>query len=555
MSMDIILRARKTNMEYTIPCKQEMGKIYMALDSVTRFLAKWLDDNLKKLSSNYWHPYVVSLLCEQQKKAVEEKGAKSLYDLDLPTILSVFINNRKHLVRNFGMRSQLFSYAHDVKEIRNKYFHKTAKPVAERVFNHDLETISLFLEGLGAPSEIMIETRDELKKESKLALNIPFQQGGQMVDSVISRQSVNSTEVKKVAIPSTDMIGEMDSADVKKLHKPILDRLEKGYEIRGVDVSAIDKASAEELWHEANVSDDKVGLGSPCSAIVVMLNEDSSHTLDEVKSVLEKDFEDFEELPNATMLDNRKMLVWFFRDPPAKEVSGENVGFLPPPKDVEPAIPDWFRRAIGENDLPSLSTREVQMTMGLSPENVLRYAKTYAPRTFLAGVHLGKRLPSEFINRISSAGTMSMIDVGCGTGAMALGMLHGLDRNKAMEKECIPNLTLIDGNSAMLKMSREFFRLRQASHKYSFISCVNCTEVNKEMKSAGDCFPESGQYDIIVTSKFLGEMIARGFRNIFPAFLREAVKHLKIGGVLLLVEILKHQKELCNVVENCLRIM
>ena len=156
-------------MSYTTPPKkreltQEMGVIYMALDVVTKFMAKWLDDNLKTLSPDYWDRYVVSSLYESQQKTVRDNGAKSLYDLDQSTILSVFLQNKAVLLREFKVDPQLFGYAQSIKDIRNKYFHKNAKPLSERRFNHDLETIALFLEGMGAPPKIVAEARGDLQR-------------------------------------------------------------------------------------------------------------------------------------------------------------------------------------------------------------------------------------------------------------------------------------------------------------------------------------------------------------------------------------------------------
>ena len=153
-------------MSYTLPRKRELsqekiGVIYMALDTVTQFVAKWLDDNLKTLSSDYWERYVVSTLYESQQKTIRDNGAVSLYDLDLPTILSVFIQNKLVLLRHFKIDPQLFGYAHSIKDIRNKYFHKNAKPLSERRFNHDLETIVLFLEGMGAPPRVVAEVKGD----------------------------------------------------------------------------------------------------------------------------------------------------------------------------------------------------------------------------------------------------------------------------------------------------------------------------------------------------------------------------------------------------------
>ena len=196
-SADVFCQERNVNMSYTAPKKreltQEMGVIYMALDAVTKFMAKWLDDNLKTLSPDYWDRYVVSSLYESQQKTVRDNGAKSLYDLDQPTILSVFLQNKPVLLREFKIDPQLFGYAHSIKDIRNKYFHKNSKPLSERRFRHDLDTICLFLEGLGASQEIINEVNGQFIKESKATL-----------DPELAKDASTSIGTIKISVPQED---------------------------------------------------------------------------------------------------------------------------------------------------------------------------------------------------------------------------------------------------------------------------------------------------------------------------------------------------------------
>lgn len=153
------------NLAHREEMSHEMGTIYMALDVTTKYVAEWLDKNLKTLDSDYWNRYVMKVLLPTQQDTVKENGAKTVYDLDLPTILSVFLRNKQVLTRESGVDAQLFGYAHSIKDIRNKYFHKNSKPLPQKRIKHDIETVVLFLEGLGASPDIIDDVRDDFNLE------------------------------------------------------------------------------------------------------------------------------------------------------------------------------------------------------------------------------------------------------------------------------------------------------------------------------------------------------------------------------------------------------
>lgn len=568
MSADVFYLERNDSMSYNTPHKseltQEMGVIYMALDAVTKFMAKWLDDNLKTLSSDYWNRYVVSALYESQQKTIRDNGAKSLYDLDQPTILSVFLQNKPVLLREFRVDPQLFGYAHSIKDIRNKYFHKNSKPLLSRRFRHDLDTICLFLEGLGAPSEIIDEAKGQFFKESKLtsiqgavknpkpsvktaAIKITVAPSDKMsVSENLSGKAALSKKARpvvNVAKGSPKLTTRMPCEMNRYPHK-ISDRL-RARGIVGFEISTVNGKQASDLFRKADAGKLGYDFEMPDFAIIASRTDAAELSLSDVKEVLDRGF--CKQLPKAIELSDDNCLAWFFCEPEmVREQVSSEIRLVAPPTNVGAAIPDWFKRTIGKNDLPYLSVEEVQVTLQLDKCGVARYAKTYSPRTFVEGVTIGKGLPLEFMERISSVGIMKMIDVGCGTGAMAQGVLHGLDRK--LKKSCVPHLTLVDGNLAMLEKAKEFLSAREGSRTY-FIPRIEYDEVEKIISSAKDCFPDT-DYDMIVTSKFLGELACRGIKDVYVTFLQEAMRRLKKGGILALVDIPKHRVELCDAIEK-----
>lgn len=315
--------------------------------------------------------------------------------------------------------------------------------------------------------------------------------------------------------------------------------------IVGFNVETLSGEEAERLYDECKASDFGYDLVNIHLAVRVKYGSDYtvSHSLRSVKSILDRGFVGLtpgfrEAIVNST----GDSLVWFFGNNNRQKniAKPKSVEMVPPPS-ITPVIPSWFQHVIPGSDLPYLSVEEVQTTMELSQYDVERYTQTYVPRSFSEGNLIGREnLPDSFRQGIAKTGNFTMLDIGCGTAAFSLGVIHGLDRTIAKEAVHHVNLDLIDGNPLMLGKARDFVSARETISTYG-VSSIKAEYVERKILKVADCF-QRPFYDMIVTSKFLGELVCRGKKDAFREFFKEAVQHIRVGGQIVLVEIPKHQK-------------
>ena len=149
----------------------DTSRIHPMLDKVQIYLGQWLEDHLKQIRPvDWWERCVLDVLVPEQRENVINDGAKNPSELDLSTQISVFRGNWLSLRRKFHLDPQLYDDAISVKRIRNKYSHKKSSENYESRFDHNLETVRLFLKGLGAS---IPETEEgELKKEGNAMDNL-----------------------------------------------------------------------------------------------------------------------------------------------------------------------------------------------------------------------------------------------------------------------------------------------------------------------------------------------------------------------------------------------
>ena len=136
----------------------DTSTIHPMLDKVQTYLGKWLEGHLKQIyPTDWWERCVMSVLVPEQREHVLDDGAQTPEDLDLAMQITVFRGNWNLLRRKFHLNPQLFDDAAAVKRIRNKYSHKKSGKDYEERFEHDMETVKLFLKGLGAENNLLNE--------------------------------------------------------------------------------------------------------------------------------------------------------------------------------------------------------------------------------------------------------------------------------------------------------------------------------------------------------------------------------------------------------------
>ena len=150
----------------------DTSRIHPMLDKVQTYLGKWLEDHLKQIYPNdWWERCVMSVLVPEQREHVLDDGAQTPEDLDLAMQITVFRGNWILLRRKFHLNPQLYDDAAAVKRIRNKYSHKKSGKDYEERFEHDMETVTLFLKGLGAPEDYFRRTRNPIREDEATVNN------------------------------------------------------------------------------------------------------------------------------------------------------------------------------------------------------------------------------------------------------------------------------------------------------------------------------------------------------------------------------------------------
>lgn len=150
----------------------DTSRIHVMLDKVQEYLGQWLESHLKQLyPADWWNRCVMSVLVPEQREHVLDDGVQTPEDLDLAMQITVFRGNWNLLRRKFHLNPQLYDDAAAVKRIRNKYSHKKSGKDYEERFEHDMETVTLFLKGLGAPEDYFRRKRNPIREDEATANN------------------------------------------------------------------------------------------------------------------------------------------------------------------------------------------------------------------------------------------------------------------------------------------------------------------------------------------------------------------------------------------------
>ena len=150
----------------------DTSRIHVMLDKVQEYLGQWLEGHLNQIyPTDWWERCVMSVLVPEQREHVLDDGAQTPEDLDLAMQITVFRGNWNLLRRKFHLNPQLYDDAAAVKRIRNKYSHKKSGKDYEERFEHDMETVTLFLKGLGAPEDYFRRKRNPIREDEATVNN------------------------------------------------------------------------------------------------------------------------------------------------------------------------------------------------------------------------------------------------------------------------------------------------------------------------------------------------------------------------------------------------
>ena len=482
---------------------QEMGVIYMALDAVTKFMAKWLDDNLRTLSPDYWDRYVVSSLFESQQKTVRDNGAKSLYDLDQPTILSVFLQNKSVLIREFKVDPQLFGYAHSIKDIRNKYFHKNSRSLLRNRFKHDVETMALFLEGLGAKPEILNGIRSGFD-----SVDIPiFKDNDKQLKSLkplkLKNGQDNSDSDVKVELTDSQQeagITASVSRAAVSLHGYKEDEVRTLQDVQELFESVKNSLTAD--FTEYKFGDCVLCKPSDALPVGVVLDKNWDWAIllqicEEDKLSIAEEISRFNRVSiDPVLIGNYVVWKHSMREHPSKPMPVFN-------KTVY--LPNWYIEALLTVNGVSYQPDRLGVRNNLEAADIARraYLGTYAPRSFAEMVSLADYVfsaKSWVLDMIGSE--IKILDVGSGSGAAAMGLIWSLKKRRIGNIKKI-SVCAVDGNESGLRLFMELLpRYQRAWANVSIELKTVCASAVESIENA--CVQQ--QFDFVVSSKFLQEL-------------------------------------------------
>jgi superfamily II DNA or RNA helicase len=120
-------------------------------------LARFLAASLPLLSPDWWKEHVLSRLSFQQQRTVQERGFKTLEQLDFAALLRVLDQNWHDLSSGLTLPHEGRSWVKELQTVRNKWAHLSCEVMAPSETYRDADTLGRVLRLIGA-SAPSIET-------------------------------------------------------------------------------------------------------------------------------------------------------------------------------------------------------------------------------------------------------------------------------------------------------------------------------------------------------------------------------------------------------------
>lgn len=135
-----------------------VSEVQALIDDIQIALGTWLKHYLPIVHpKDMWKCGVIQKLTELQYQSARADGARTLDDLDLTALLSVFIGNFRDLRNVSHIRQEMQTMAFHIKEVRHDYAHKKTKAIVHADYatlQYHIYTLIRFRDGLGEVPEV-----------------------------------------------------------------------------------------------------------------------------------------------------------------------------------------------------------------------------------------------------------------------------------------------------------------------------------------------------------------------------------------------------------------
>lgn len=123
----------------------------------TAELARFLAATLQALNPDWWRRHVVERLSFQQQRLVQERGLKSLQQLDFAALVRVLDQNWYELSSAQGLPREGRTWARELQSVRNKWAHLSAEAMPESELYRDADTLGRLLAAIGVAQPLLDE--------------------------------------------------------------------------------------------------------------------------------------------------------------------------------------------------------------------------------------------------------------------------------------------------------------------------------------------------------------------------------------------------------------
>lgn len=180
-----------------------------------------------------------------------------------------------------------------------------------------------------------------------------------------------------------------------------------------------------------------------------------------------------------------------------------------------------------------------EYNLNLNKEEVLVYLGTYFPRSFTEVYSLFKELivGSNYSALIESKKTITVLDLGCGTGGDIIGLLYFID-------ECLPfvesvKVMAIDGNHDALRVFEKVLCLYKAKSRLNIIETIGPAFIEEDADLDLISQVVSDEYDFILSCKAICEIQSKGRikSNAYKCTAELLARKLLPTGILLIEDV------------------
>ncbi|PLX85598.1 MAG: helicase [Desulfuromonas sp.] len=139
------------------------------LHMATVELSQYLSVQLPELADDWWNKHVVGRLSFQQQRMVENRGFKTLQELDFAALLRIMDQNWFELSNTLNLPREGRTWLKELQTVRNKWAHLSAETMPASEIYRDADTLGRLMGMLGA-GQVAIDTVEATKSEAVAAM-------------------------------------------------------------------------------------------------------------------------------------------------------------------------------------------------------------------------------------------------------------------------------------------------------------------------------------------------------------------------------------------------